>query len=51
MFQYDKVNVKLSDSLRENLKSTIKNGNKVSLELSLDIIGTFNNNSNFLRKL
>ena len=38
MTQYDTLNVKLSNSQLNKLKSAIKNGTKVTLNLSLNIV-------------
>ena len=45
------MNVKLSDSQLNKLKSAIKNGTKVTLNLSANIIGDYNNENNFPNKL
>ena len=41
------MNVKLSDSQLNKLKSAIKNGTEVTLNLSANIIGDYNNENNF----
>ena len=41
MTQYNRVNVKLSTSQLNKLKSAIKNENNVVIKLSLNIIGNF----------
>ena len=45
------MNVKLSDSQLNKLKSAIKNGTKVTSNLSANIIGDYNNENNFPNKL
>ena len=45
------MNVKLSDSQLNKLKSAIKNGTKVTLNLSANIIGGYNNENNLPNKL
>ena len=45
------MNVKLSDSQLNKLKSAIKNGTEVTLNLSANIIGGYNNENNFPNKL
>ena len=47
MTQYDILNVKLSDSQLNKLKSAIKNGTKVALNLSSNFIGSSNGETNF----
>ena len=49
MTQYNSLNVKLSNSQLNKLKSAIKNETKVVLRLSPNIIG--NNETNFSHKL
>ena len=51
MTQYNILNVKLSISQLNKLKSAIKNGTEVFLNLSLNLIGNSNDESNFLNKL
>ena len=46
MTQYNSLNVKLSNSQRNKLKSTIKNRSEVILKL----LGSFDDETNFLRK-
>ena len=48
MTQYNTLNVKLSNSQLNKLKSGIVNGTEVTLKLLPDV---FNNNTNFLNKL
>ena len=45
MTQYNTLNVKLSDSQLNKLKSGIKNGTQVTLNLSLNIISGNETNS------
>ena len=49
MTQYNSLNVKLSNSQLNKLKSTIKNETEVVLRLSSNMIG--DNETNFLHKL
>ena len=42
MTQYITLNVKLSNSQLNKLKSAIKNGTEVTLNLSSNVIGNFN---------
>ena len=49
MTQYNSLNVKLSNSQLNKLKSAIKNGTEVVLRLSSNIIG--DNETNFPHKL
>ena len=51
MTQYNRVNVKLSTSQLNKLKSAIKNENDVVIRLSLNMIGDSNDKSNFSHKL
>ena len=51
MTQYDAINVKLFNSQLNKLKSTIKNGTKVTLNLSTKLIGNSNDETNFPHKL
>ena len=51
MTQCNTLNVKLSNSQLNKLKSAIKNGNKVTLYLSSNLIGSSNDETNFLHKL
>ena len=51
MTQYNILNVKLSILQLNKLKSAIKNGTEVFLNLSLNLIGHSNDESNFLNKL
>ena len=47
MTQYNTLNVKLSNSQLNELKSAIKNGTEVALNLSSSIIGDSNDENNF----
>ena len=51
MTQYHTLNVKLSNSQLSKLKSIIKNGTEVTLNLSSNVIGNYNNETNFSRRL
>ena len=51
MTQYNSLNVKLSNSQLNELKSAIKNGTNVILRLSSNMVGNSNNETNFPRKL
>ena len=51
MTQYDKLNVKLSNSQFNKLKSTIKNGTEVTLNLSSNVDGDSNYEINFPHEL
>ena len=51
MTQYNKVNVKLSTSQLNKLKSAIKNENDVVIRLSLNMIGDSNDKGNFPHEL
>ena len=50
MTQYNSLNVKLSNSQLNKLKSAINNGNDVVLRLSSNMIGNFDDKTNFLHK-
>ena len=47
MTQYNTLNVKLSNSQLNKLKSGIKNGTEVTLKLFSNVLGYFNNEKNF----
>ena len=47
MTQYNSLNLKLSDSQLNKLKSAIKNETNVTLKISSDMVGNSNNNTNF----
>ena len=51
MSQYNSLNVKLSNSQLNNLKSAIKNATDVVLRLSSNIVGNSKNETNFPHKL
>ena len=51
MTQYNLLNVKLSTSQRNKLKSGIKNGTEVALKISSNVVGDSNDENNFLHKL
>ena len=51
MTQYNILYVKLSNSLRNKLKSGIKNNTKVTLKLSSNFIGDSNDETNFPHEL
>ena len=51
MTQYNSLNVKLSNSQLNKLKSAIKNETEVVLRLSSNMIGYFDDETNFLHKL
>ena len=50
MTQYDTLNIKLSNSQLNNLKSGIKNGFEVTLNLSSNVTGNSNDETNFPHK-
>ena len=51
MNQYNSLNVKLSNSQFNKLKSAIKNGSEVVLRLLSNMTGDSDDNINFLHKL
>ena len=51
MTQYNSLNVKLSNSQLNKLKSAIKNETKVVLRLSSNMIGDTSDETNFPHKL
>ena len=51
MTQYNSLNVKLSDSQLNKLKSAIKNGTDVVLRLSSNMIGNLDDETNFPHRL
>ena len=51
MTQYNILNVKLSNSQLNKLKSGIKNGTEVTLKLSSNVVGDSNDENNFPHKL
>ena len=50
MTQYNNLNVKLSNSQLNKLKSGIKNNAEVTLKVSSNVIGDSNDENNFLHK-
>ena len=51
MTQYNTLNVNLPNSQLNELKPTIKNGTEVTLNLSSNLIGSSNHETNFPHKL
>ena len=51
MTQYNSLNVKLSNSQLNKLKSTIKNGTEVVIRLSSSMVGNSDDETNFPHKL
>ena len=51
MTQYSTLAVKLSNSQLNELKPAIRNGTKVTLNLSLNVVGDFNDETNYPHKL
>ena len=51
MTQYNTLNVKLSNSQLDKLKSTLKNRTEVTLNLLSNLIGNSNDETNFPHKL
>ena len=51
MTQYNTLNVKLSNSQLNKLKLVIKNGTKVTLKISLNVVGDSNDENDFPQKL
>ena len=47
MTQYNTLNVKLFNSRLNNSRSTMKNGTEVTLNISLNLIGSSNDETNF----
>ena len=47
MIQYNSLNVKLSNSQFNNLESAIKNETEIALRLSSNMIGNFDDKTNF----
>ena len=47
MTPYNTLNIKLSNSQLNKLKKGIKNGTKVTLKLSSDVVGDSNDETNF----
>ena len=51
MTQYNTLNVKLSNSQLSKLKCGIKNGTEVALNLSSNIVGSSDNETNLPHKM
>ena len=51
MTQYNTLNVKLSNSQLNKLKSGIKNSTEITWKLSSNVVGDSNNENNFPHKL
>ena len=51
MTQYNTLNIKLSNSQLNKLKSGIKNGTEVTLKLSSNVVGDFYDENDFSHKL
>ena len=51
MTQYNTLNVKLSNSQLNKLKSGIKNGTEIILKISSCVVGDSNDENNFTHKL
>ena len=51
MTQYNTLNVKLSNSQLNKLKSVRKNGTEVTLKITSNVVGDSNDENNFLHKL
>ena len=51
MTQYNTLNLKLSNSQLNKLKSGIKKGTEVTLKLSRNVVGDSNDENNFTDKL
>ena len=51
MTEYNTLNIKLSNSQLNKLKSGIKNGTQVTLNLSSNLVGGSNDETNFPHKL
>ena len=51
MTQYSTLAVKLSNSQLNELKTAIRNGTKVTLNLSLNVVGDSNDETNYPHKL
>ena len=49
--QYNPLNLKLSNSQLNKLKSELKNGTEVTLNHSSNLIGNFDDETNFLHKI
>ena len=51
MTQYNTLNVKLSNSKLNKLKSGITNGTEITLKISSNVVGDSNDENNFPHKL
>ena len=51
MTKYNTLNVKLSNSQRNKLKSAVKNGTELTSNLSSNLIGSSNDETNFSCKI
>ena len=51
MTQYNILNVKFSNSQLNKLKSRLKSGSEVTLNLSANVIGNSNDETNFLQRI
>ena len=51
MIQYNILNVKFSNSQLNKLKSRVKSGSEVTLNLSPNVIGNSNDETNFLQRI
>ena len=51
MTQYNILNIKLSNSQLNKLKSGIKNNTEVTLKISSNVVGDSNDENNFPHKL
>ena len=51
MTQYNTLNVKLSNSELNKLKSGIKNGTDITLKITPNVVGDSNDENNFSHKL
>ena len=51
MTQYNTLNIKLSNSQLNKLKSAIKNGSRGTWNLSSNIVGDSNDENNFSQRL
>ena len=51
MTQYNTLNLKLSNSQLNKLKSGIKNGTELTMKSSSNVVGDSSNENNFPRKL
>ena len=51
MTQYNILNVKFSNSQLNKLKSRLKSGSEVTLNLSSNAIGNSNDETNFLQRI